>query len=102
MIDKEAVMCEVLSLVLRANGGIEYRNGKGHPTGFFDYSGHVNTIYVSIFPDGWVSIYDEPDRPDADKFEFDFRLGEDWEILEELERLRKYVDALEEKEEQHD
>ena len=102
MIHKEAVMFEVLSLVLRVNGGIEYRNGKGHPTGFFDYSGHVNTIYVSIFPDGWVSTLDEPDRPDGDKFEFDFRLGKDWEILDELERLRKYVDALEKKEEAND
>ena len=101
MIHKEAVMLEVLSLVLRANGGIEYRNGKGHPTGFFDYSGHVNTIYVSIFPDGWARILNEPDRPDRDKFEFDFRLSEDWEILEELNRLREYVEELT-KEEQHD
>lgn len=63
----------VLDVVLRINGGVEERNGKGHPTAFFDYSGHVNCIYVSVYPDGWVSSDKEPEqRRECFMFNFDY------------------------------
>ena len=88
--DKKKLMLDVLDLVLEVNGGIATRNGKGHPTGFFRYSGHVNMIHVYIHPDGWyltdtVSEYEE--------FEFDFD-HPDEELEEEYERLIRFINEL--------
>jgi len=97
-IDKKKLLLDVLDLVLKANGGIAERNGKGHPTGFFDYSGHTNTIYVTIHPDGWYSS-NKGDSP-CEKFVFPF-WRTDEELEEEFTRLNRYVNELKLEEEDH-
>lgn len=61
----------LLALVLATNG---YEKRKRTytgtlPTVFFDYSGHVNTLYLRIYKDGWKSgdNYDRAWDIDLDK-----------------------------------
>ena len=76
----------VLDVVLRINGGAEKRNGKGHPTAFYDYSGHVNSIYVVVYPDGWVSSEEEPEQR-RERFDFDFSPYSDEKNMATLAKL---------------
>lgn len=76
----------VLDVVLRINGGAEKRNGKGHPTAFYYYSGHVNSIDVAVYPDGWVSSEEEPEQR-CRRFDFDFHLYSDERNMKTLEEL---------------
>lgn len=76
----------VLDVVLRINGGAEKRNGKGHPTAFFDYSGHVNSIYVVVYPDGWVASDKEPEQC-RERFDFDFDIYTDEKNMATLVKL---------------
>ena len=58
--NRETFAKAVLDLALEINGGAVRRNGKGHPTVFCNYSGHINRIDVDVHPTGWVAE-DEPD-----------------------------------------
>lgn len=84
--DKVKFLHGVLDVVLRINGGAEKRNGKGHPTAFFDYSGHVNNIYVSVYPDGWMPSDKEPEQR-QERFTFDFDLYDDERNMAALVKL---------------
>lgn len=84
--DRIEFLHKVLDAVLRINGGAERRNGKGHPTAFYDYSGHVNSIYVVVYPDGWVSSEEEPEQR-RERFDFDFHLYSDERNMKTLEEL---------------
>lgn len=58
-LQKDAVLSSVtriLALVLATNGyEARQRNYTGTlPTVFFDYSGHVNTLFLHIHKDGWT------------------------------------------------
>lgn len=99
--DKIKLAHEVLDLVFRANGGFVERAGKdeptGEPTAFFTFSGHCPCIDVRIFPKGWHF------GVDYNKASVDFTFYgwyADDKNEENLKKLREYVDALEEKEEQ--
>lgn len=100
--DKKKLMLDILDLVLKVNGGIATRNGKGHPTGFFRYSGHVNMICVSINPDGWyrTSENEEHEALEYEEFMFDFD-HPDEELVEEYERLNRYINELKLEEDEH-
>lgn len=89
--DRIKFLHEVLDAVLRINGGVEERNGKGHPTAFFDYSGHVNCIYVSVYPDGWVPNNKEPEQR-MERFMFNF----DYDDERNMETLAKIIKLEEE------
>lgn len=89
--DKVKFLRRVLDVVLRINGGVEERNGKGHPTAFFDYSGHVNCIYVSVYPDGWVPSEKEPEQR-QERFMFNF----DYSDERNMTTLAKLIDLEEE------
>lgn len=71
-IDKESLCHELLDYYIKING-FEARNVEGKPTMFMDFSGHVNTIYVRVFPTGWSSDVDwnNPEVNKQFKFEFD-------------------------------
>lgn len=84
--DRIEFLHKVLDVVLRINGGAEKRNGKGHPTAFFDYSGHINCIYVHVYPDGWVAS-DKESEQRKERFDFDFYLYSDEKNMETFERL---------------
>ena len=86
--DRKKLLLDVLDLVLKVNGGVATRNGKGHPTGFFRYSGHVNMIHVSIHSDGWYRTEDTVSE--YEEFEFDFD-DPDEKLAEEYERLNRFV-----------
>lgn len=97
--DRKKLLLDVLDLVLKVNGGLATRKGKGHPTAFYDYSGHTNTLYVHIHPDGWyvekpytVSHYEE--------FQFDFDHSDE-ELERQHERLTRYINELKLEEEEH-
>lgn len=97
--DKKKFMLDILDLVLNVNGGIAARSGKGHPTGLIRYSGHTNTLYVYIHPDGWY--WDEKTNVSKwDEFEFDFDHPAD-ELEAEYDRLNRYIDELKLKEDEH-
>lgn len=89
--DKKKLMLDVLDLVLEVNGGIATRNGEGHPTGFFRYSGHTNTMYVYIHSDGWYLTEDTVSEYEGFEFDFDHP---DEELAEEYERLTRYINEL--------
>ena len=97
--DKKKFMLDILDLVLKVNGGIATRKGKGHPTGFYKYSGHTNTLYVYINPDGWY-IDDNLNVSRSDEFEFDFDHPNE-KLAEEYERLIRYINEMKLKEEEH-
>lgn len=88
---------EILEMVLEINGTHpRQRELTGNkPTAFFEFSGHVSTMYVSIYMDGWEYIgnSNDPDirRMDAyvefDKME-EFK-GKVKEIQEELRHAGK-------------
>lgn len=87
--NKEKFAKAVFELALEINGGTVRRNGKGHPTAFCDYSGHINQIDVDVHPTGWVPD-DEPDR-------FYFSLDDDDDeakLLQEYHRLSMYAVKL--------
>ena len=94
--NRETFAKAVLDLALEINGGAVRRNGKGHPTAFCNYSGHINQIDVDVHPTGWVPN-DEPDR-------FYFSLDDDDDeakLLQEYHRLSMYAVKLR-REAQHD
>ena len=92
--NRETFAKAVLDLALEINGGTVRRNGKGHPTVFYNYMGHINLIYVDVHPTGWVPN-DEPER-------FCFRLDySDDKLLQEYHRLSMYAVKLW-REAQHD
>lgn len=81
-------MHEVLDLVMQVNGGAVVRNGAGHPTAFYDYSGHVNQIYVHIYPDGWI----KDGKDEGDRIRFDLDKPEDSSgNIKAMDRLRAYA-----------
>lgn len=85
---KIELMHEVLDLVMQINGGAVVRNGAGHPTAFYDYSGHVNQIYVHIYPDGWIR--DGVDE--GERIRFDLDKPEDSPgNIKAMDRLRAYA-----------
>lgn len=84
----------VFELALEINGGTVRRDGKGHPTAFYNYMGHINLIDVDVHPTGWVAD-DEPER-------FCFGLDDDDDkLLQEYHRLSMYAVKLR-REAQHD
>ena len=87
-IDKESLCHELIDYYVKING-FESRSKEGKPTMFIDFSGHVNEIYVRIFPTGWT-IDADWDNPDINKkFQFDFD-EDDYR----KERLRENVAAF--------
>lgn len=82
---------DVFDLVLKVNGGFAVRDSKGHPTGFFDYSGHTNTLYVSIHPDGWHA--ENGETSECDRFAFDFDKTDE-ELAETFICLNRYVSEM--------
>lgn len=99
--NKEKFAKAVFELALEINGGTVRRNGKGHPTAFYDYSGHINRIDVDVYPTGWVHptgwvADDEPDR-----FYFNLDKDSDDKLLDEYHRMSVYAVKLW-KEAQHD
>lgn len=79
---------EILSIVLDING-IEERSVKKageKPTVFFDFSGHVGNLYISIFKNGWRA-YAVPDYSEH----IDLCA---WNAEEELERTAKYLKSF--------
>ena len=93
--NRETFAKAVLDLALEINGGAVRRNGKGHPTAFCNYSGHINRIDVDVHPTGWVAE-DEPDR-----FYFNLDKDSDNKLLDEYHRMRVYAVKLW-REAQHD
>ena len=94
--DKEKFAKAVFELALEINGGTVRRNGKGHPTVFCNYLGHINRIDVEVHKNGWVPD-DEPDR-------FYFSLDDDDDeakLLQEYHKLSMYAVKLW-REAQHD
>ena len=94
-IDKESLCHELLDYYIKING-FERRDEEGKPTMFIDFSGHVNAIYVRIFPTGWSSGVDW-NNPDINKkFQFDFE-EEDWlkeRLYENVVEFRIFADSL--------
>lgn len=93
--DKTKFIHKVVDIVLRINGGPVSRVGKGHPTAFVDYSGHVNMIRVTVYDTGWVS----GQRASRDfTFYLDSELLSDENLEKELNKkiavLRAYAFAL--------
>ena len=93
--NRETFAKAVLDLALEINGGAVSRNGKGHPTAFCNYSGHINRIDVDVHPTGWVAD-DEPDR-----FYFNLDKDSDNKLLDEYHRMSVYAVKLW-REAQHD
>lgn len=93
--DKEKFAKAVFELALEINGGTVRRNGKGHPTVFCNYSGHINRIDVDVHPTGWVAE-DEPDM-----FYFNLDKDSDNKLLDEYHRMSVYAVKLW-REAQHD
>lgn len=88
--DRIKFMHEVFDLVMQVNGGAERRSGKGHPTAFFEYSGHVNCLYVKVYPDGWTGDLNQ----EAERFQFDFDLYSDNHNLATLDKLKKHAEEI--------
>lgn len=80
-IDKESLCHELVDYYIKFNG-FESRNVEGKPTMFIDFAGHVNTIYVRLFPTGWSSGVDW-DNPEINK-QFQFCFDEDDLCREQL------------------
>lgn len=82
--DKESLCHEIIDYYIKINGFTsrqqEYTEDK--PTMFIDFAGHVNTIYVRIFPTGWSSGVDW-DNPEINK-QFNFCFDEDDLCKEQL------------------
>ena len=94
-IDKESLCRELVDYYIKING-FECRNFEGKPTMFIDFSGHVNTIYVRVFPTGWTSSveWNNPEVNKQFKFEFD---EEDWykeRLYENVVAFRIFADSL--------
>lgn len=86
--DKIKFIHDVLDVVMSINGGTSCRRGNGHPTAFFNYSGHVSCISVDIHEDGWV-----PDSRTTKNFYFhlDSILDTEESLQENLTELRAYA-----------
>jgi len=94
-IDKESLCHEILDYYIKING-FECRNTEGKPTMFIDFSGHVNTIYVRIFPTGWSSNVDWNNSEINKQFRFEFD-EEDWlkeRLYENVVAFRILADSL--------
>ena len=65
--EKIEMLHKILDIVMQINEGAEARDGNGHPTAFFDYSGHTNGLAVRIYQNGWTS-----GSHDSDKFDISF------------------------------
>ena len=74
--EKIEMLHKILDIVMQINEGAEVREGNGHPTAFYTYSGHVNKLYISIYGDGWANgdpytafdiSFDEPTLYTANK-----------------------------------
>lgn len=59
--DRLKLVHDFVNLLVKINGGLVQRKGKGHPTAFIDYSGHVNVLYIRVYEDGWSTdhTYDD-------------------------------------------
>ena len=74
--DKMKKMHEILNLVMEINEGFVKRQGKGHPTAFFSYSGHINICEVEIHLHGWIPKYDYDDENEYLHLQFNFNNDE--------------------------
>lgn len=94
-IDKESLCHELVDYYIKING-FTARDVEGKPTMFLDFSGHVNTIYVRIFPTGWITNADW-DNPEINKkFQFEFD-EEDWRkdrLYDNVVAFRTFADSL--------
>ncbi len=95
MIDKIKLAHDIVDIVFDINGGAVSRKGKGHPTAFVDYSGHVNCVSVRIYDHGWVV---DTNADFAQDFWFDFSPFTEEELDEQLltkfEKLKVHADLL--------
>ena len=94
-IDKESLCHELVDYYVKING-FECRNDEGKPTMFIDFSGHVNTIYVRIFPTGWTANADWDNSDINKKFQFDFD-EEDYRkerLRDNVVEFRVFADSL--------
>lgn len=85
--EKRAMLYNILSVILDINEGVVTRCGAGHPTAFFDYSGHTNSLAVRIYQNGWTS-----GSHDSDKFDISFdepTLYTANKVYDELVNIRK-------------
>lgn len=88
MMDKEKLIHDILDLVLRINGGTVKRKGKGHPTAFVSFSGHIASVDVQVYENGWDLNCKYPEKSflfylDSEFFEKDY-------LSQTLEGLRAY------------
>lgn len=89
MIDYEFA-AKILKIVEEINGGFVERLGKGHATAFFEYSGHENSIYVTVYTDGWYSdTQEEPKRFYFENYYEEERMKEELEHLQGIKTLIK-------------
>lgn len=94
-IDKESLCHELVNYYIKING-FEGMDEEGKPTMFIDFSGHVNTIYVRIFPTGWSFDADWDNSDINKKFEFCFD-EEDWckdRLYDNVVAFRTFADSL--------
>jgi len=85
--EKRAMLHKILDVILDINEGVVTRCGAGHPTAFFDYSGHTNGLDVRIYQNGWTS-----DSHDSDNFDINFdepTLYTANKVYDELVNIRK-------------
>lgn len=89
-----ATMHEILDMVMEINEGCVARNGKGHPTAFFEYSGHINTCRVGIHFHGWEPNYDYDDENEYLDLPFSFGDGGSRFSNYNLARLKGIVERI--------
>lgn len=88
---KRKIMDEAIRLAMKINGGAVKRCGKGHPTAFIYYSGHINGLEVKIYENGWVA-----DAYADTSYYFSLDKDED-KLMQVLENLKEYAEKLTEK-----
>lgn len=85
--EKRTMLHKILDVILDINEGVVTRCGAGHPTAFFDYSGHTNGLDVRIYQNGWTS-----GSHDSDTFDISFdepTLYTANKVYDELVNIRK-------------
>ena len=84
--DRNEYLHKVLDVILHINEGAVTRKGEGHPTAFFNFSGHTAMLSIQVNKNGWSN-----ERPSA---EFDKYIFMDHCSDDELSDFLKEIRAL--------